>query len=91
MSTNPPRTGDVSGHLAPPGTIATEALLLAAQASPSGCVVLVVTRGPNAGSRFVLNQPIITVGRHLHSDVFLDEVTVSRRHAEVRCAATKFG
>lgn len=45
--------------------------------------VLVVKRGPNAGSRFVCNPELTTVGRHPDSDVFLDDVTVSRRHAEI--------
>ena len=45
--------------------------------------VLVVTQGPAAGSRFELSQPRVTVGRHPNSDIFLDDITVSRRHAEV--------
>jgi pSer/pThr/pTyr-binding forkhead associated (FHA) protein len=46
--------------------------------------VLVIKRGPNAGSRFRLHQPVTSAGRHPGSDIFLDEVTVSRRHAEFR-------
>ena len=42
-----------------------------------------VKRGPNAGSRFVLGARITTIGRHPDSDIFLDDVTVSRRHAEI--------
>lgn len=45
--------------------------------------VLVVTRGPNAGSRFVLEKPFMTAGRHPDSDIFLDDVTVSRHHVEL--------
>ncbi len=45
--------------------------------------VLVVKRGPNAGSRFELSPEVTTLGRHPDSDVFLDDVTVSRRHAEI--------
>ncbi|XGU20295.1 glycogen accumulation regulator GarA [Rhodococcus sp. 3Y1] len=44
---------------------------------------LVVKRGPNAGSR-LLDQPTTSAGRHPDSDIFLDDVTVSRRHAEFR-------
>jgi len=54
---------------------------------PVGGAVLVVTRGPNSGSRFVLSPQdtvVVTIGRHPESDIFLDDVTVSRRHAEVR-------
>lgn len=45
--------------------------------------VLVVTQGLAAGSRFELAQPRVVVGRHPDSDIFLDDITVSRRHAEV--------
>jgi len=51
---------------------------------PQGIGMLVVRRGPNAGSRFVLDAEVTTVGRHPDSDVFLDDITVSRRHASVR-------
>ncbi len=47
-----------------------------------GSALLVVKRGPNAGSRFSLDKPLTTAGRHPESDIFLDDVTVSRRHAE---------
>jgi len=49
---------------------------------PAGSGLLVVKRGPNAGSRFLLDKDVTTVGRHPESDIFLDDVTVSRRHAE---------
>jgi len=45
--------------------------------------VLVATRGPNSGSEFALEHVITTAGRHPDSDIFLDDVTVSRRHAEI--------
>ena len=56
----------------------------AADALPSGAALLVVKRGPNAGSRFLLDKDVTTAGRHPESDIFLDDVTVSRRHAEFR-------
>lgn len=49
-----------------------------------GSGLLVVKRGPNAGSRFLLDQDVTTAGRHPDSDIFLDDVTVSRRHVEFR-------
>ncbi|MEJ7649808.1 MAG: FHA domain-containing protein [Nakamurella sp.] len=49
-----------------------------------GTALLVVKRGPNAGSRFQLDVPLVTAGRHPESEIFLDDVTVSRRHAEFR-------
>jgi len=45
--------------------------------------MLVVKRGPNAGSKFVLETDVTNAGRHPDSDIFLDDVTVSRRHAEI--------
>ena len=51
-------------------------------ALPVGSALLVVKRGPNAGSRFLLDAAVTTAGRHPESDIFLDDVTVSRRHAE---------
>jgi pSer/pThr/pTyr-binding forkhead associated (FHA) protein len=45
--------------------------------------VLVVRAGPNAGSTFAVDKDLITAGRHPDSDIFLDDITVSRRHAEV--------
>ena len=51
-------------------------------ALPAGSALLIVQRGPNAGSRFLLDVDVITAGRHPDSDIFLDDVTVSRRHAE---------
>jgi hypothetical protein len=54
----------------------------AAESLPPGSALLVVKRGPNAGSRFLLDADVTTAGRHPESDIFLDDVTVSRRHAE---------
>jgi pSer/pThr/pTyr-binding forkhead associated (FHA) protein len=56
----------------------------AVDALPGGSALLVVKRGPNAGSRFLLDSEVTTAGRHPDSDIFLDDVTVSRRHAEFR-------
>jgi pSer/pThr/pTyr-binding forkhead associated (FHA) protein len=46
-----------------------------------GQALLQVKRGPNAGSTFLLEQDSSTVGRSTESDVFLDDITVSRKHA----------
>ena len=48
-----------------------------------GAGMLVVKRGPNAGSKFALDKAITKAGRHPESDIFLDDITVSRRHAEI--------
>jgi len=54
----------------------------AIDALPPGSALLVVRHGPNSGSRFLLDSDTTTAGRHPSSDIFLDDVTVSRRHAE---------
>ncbi len=54
----------------------------AAASLPPGAALLSVRRGPNAGSRFLLDSDLTLVGRHPDSDIFLDDGTVSRRHAE---------
>ncbi|MBV7363709.1 FHA domain-containing protein [Actinomycetaceae bacterium TAE3-ERU4] len=54
----------------------------AVAALPWGSALLVVEKGPNVGSRFLLDTASTSVGRHTSSDIFLDDVTVSRRHAE---------
>ena len=46
--------------------------------------VLIVKRGPNAGSKFFLDTDSTSLGRHPDSNIFLDDVTVSRKHAEIR-------
>ncbi|KQY64287.1 MULTISPECIES: FHA domain-containing protein [unclassified Nocardioides] len=56
----------------------------AVDALPVGHALLVVQRGPSAGSRFLLDTDLVSAGRHPESEIFLDDVTVSRRHAEFR-------
>jgi pSer/pThr/pTyr-binding forkhead associated (FHA) protein len=53
----------------------------AVDALPAGHALLVVQRGPGAGSRFLLDTDLVQAGRHPDSEIFLDDVTVSRRHA----------
>lgn len=48
-----------------------------------GTGMLVVVRGPSAGARFLLDRDVVTIGRHPDADLFLDDVTVSRNHAEI--------
>ncbi|NYG55959.1 FHA domain-containing protein [Nocardioides perillae] len=62
----------------------------AVDALPPGHALLVVQRGPGAGSRFLLDLDVVTVGRHPDSEIFLDDVTVSRRHAEFLRSGSDF-
>ncbi|WP_456694680.1 FHA domain-containing protein [Aeromicrobium sp. P5_D10] len=48
---------------------------------PAGSAMLLVQRGPDSGARFLLDSDVVTVGRHPDSDIFLDDISVSRRHA----------
>lgn len=59
-------------------------------ALPSGSSLLIVRRGPNTGARFLLNDDVSTVGRHPEADIFLDDVTVSRQHAQFIRHSTRF-
>jgi pSer/pThr/pTyr-binding forkhead associated (FHA) protein len=73
---------EVTGQTATPA-LSSEAKA-AVDALPPGSALLIVRRGPNSGSRFLLDGDLTTAGRHPQSDIFLDDVTVSRRHVEFR-------
>ena len=68
----------------------TAAASAAVRGLPAGHALLVVQRGPSAGSRFLLDADQINAGRHPDSEIFLDDVTVSRRHAEFRRTGLTF-
>ncbi len=50
-------------------------------ALPPGSALLIVQSGANVGARFLLDADHVSAGRRPASDIFLDDVTVSRRHA----------
>ncbi len=60
------------------------------EALEAGQGLVVVKRGPNAGSTFLIETDVTTVGRSTDRDIFLDDVTVSRKHAEIRRAGSDF-
>jgi Inner membrane component of T3SS, cytoplasmic domain/zinc-ribbon domain len=51
---------------------------------PPGVGMLVVRHGPNAGSTYRLDDPVTTAGRAPDSQIFLDDITVSRAHVAIR-------
>ncbi|MCU1575096.1 MAG: hypothetical protein JWO93_3178 [Micrococcaceae bacterium] len=57
---------------------------VAVEALPAGSALLIAHSGPNRGARFLLDSDVTTAGRHPDADIFLDDVTVSRRHVEFR-------
>jgi hypothetical protein len=67
-----------------------EAELDAIEALPSGAALLLVRSGPTAGARYLLDTDVTTVGRHPEADIFFDDVTVSRRHAEITRSGATF-
>ena len=50
---------------------------------PQGAAVLIVRSGPQAGDRFALTAISTRLGRHPDSEIMLDDITVSRRHAAI--------
>lgn len=85
-----PSTVDTTAHFGPEFESQLAALsgdvtpeeLEAVGALPSRSALLIVRRGPNIGARFLLDSDLTTVGRHPDADIFLDDVTVSRKHSQ---------
>ncbi|MEY3971798.1 MAG: hypothetical protein RLY84_191, partial [Actinomycetota bacterium] len=72
----------------PPTLTPEESAALAAL--PASSALLIIHRGPGAGSRYLLDQNQTVAGRHPDADIFLDDVTVSRRHASFDRAGNIF-
>jgi pSer/pThr/pTyr-binding forkhead associated (FHA) protein len=81
---------DFLNELDAPAAGSGEGAVSGVEGLPAGSALLVVKRGPNAGSRFLLDQATTSAGRHPDSEIFLDDVTVSRRHAEFRLEGGEF-
>ena len=73
---------DADLSFVPFGSDLNEAELEAIAALPSTAALFLVRSGPTAGARYLLDTDVTTVGRHPEADIFFDDVTVSRRHAE---------
>lgn len=50
---------------------------------PADRAMVVIHRGPAKGARFLIDQNEVAIGRSTDSPVFLDDVTVSRKHAVI--------
>lgn len=74
----------------PFGSDLSDAELDAIEALPTGSALLLVRSGPTAGARYLLDTDVTTVGRHPEADIFFDDVTVSRRHAEITRTGSSF-
>lgn len=74
----------------PFGAELTEVEQTAIAALPPGSALLLVRSGALAGARYLLDTDVTTVGRHPEADIFFDDVTVSRRHAEVTRSGSVF-
>ncbi|MCU4673616.1 FHA domain-containing protein [Microbacterium fluvii] len=74
----------------PFGAELSQAEVEAIEALPSGAALLIVRSGPTSGARYLLDTDVTTVGRHPEADIFFDDVTVSRRHAEITRTGTVF-
>ena len=72
------------------GDVAEDELTVTLGEFPATMAMVVVKRGPNAGSKFILDADVTRAGRHPNSDIFLDDITVSRRHAEIVRAGEGF-
>ena len=59
-------------------------------ALPGGSALLLVRSGALAGARYLLDRDVTTIGRHPEADIFFDDVTVSRRHAEITRTGSSF-
>lgn len=81
---------DADLSFVPFGSELNEAEVEAIGALPSRAALLIVRSGPTAGARYLLDTDVTTVGRHPEADIFFDDVTVSRRHAEITRDGARF-
>ncbi len=83
LETDSPESTTITFHPSAPSDPVEEEVSLELGEVPRDVGVLVIKRGAQAGSRFALESDLVKAGRHPESDIFLDDITVSRRHAEL--------
>ena len=71
----------VTLHTTLPDGALVDVTLGAADSAPAA---LVINRGPDSGQVYLLDRDVVVAGRNPEAEIFLDDVTVSRRHAEIR-------
>lgn len=79
----PAHTGPLEAQLSEQDNAAIKAL-------PSSSALLIAHSGANQGARFLVDQEETTIGRHPEADIFLDDVTVSRRHVRIHRTESGF-
>jgi hypothetical protein len=84
LETVAPENTTITFHPQAPADPVEEDVAVDLEEVPRDLGVLVVKRGAKAGSRYALETDCTTAGRHPDSNIFLDDITVSRRHAEFR-------
>ena len=55
---------------------------------PRNSAMFIVIAGPNKGARFLINSELTAIGRDPTSEIFLDDITVSRKHAQITRSTT---
>lgn len=56
---------------------------------PKNSAMLIVIAGPNKGARFLIDSAETAIGRDQVSDIFLDDITVSRSHSKIMRSAER--
>ena len=87
---NPEETARFNEDLVEDSAVVSSEEQSAIDSLPEGNALLIVTRGPNRGARFLLDADSTIAGRHPNADIFLDDVTVSRKHVEFKRAEGQF-
>ncbi len=68
-----------------------DALVLREIINGDGSVAMIyIHRGPSQGSRFLITSAGASIGRAATNEIFLDDVTVSRKHAEISVEGKAF-
>lgn len=87
LESDAPDSTTITFHPSSPSDPVEEELSVELDEVPSDVGMLLIKRGEQAGARYALDSSLVKAGRHPDSDIFLDDITVSRRHAEIESDA----